>query len=201
MTDRDYEENKSSRASEAVDLELDMALARYAAVEPRPGVEERILASMRAERARVPDRAWWRWTAVIAVAAAVIVAVALAWRAGKQERPVVAIHRTNTTQESQKQPVYNVPATGDRSLEPRPGRKRIQRAVPSVAAGVPKLDQFPSPQPLSEQEKLLASYVAEYPENAVRDARAQAEGLRRDQEEAMRYDGRAHDNDSQQQNK
>ena len=41
-----------------------------------------------------------------------------------------------------------------------------------VAAGSPKLDQFPSPQPLSEQEKILTNYVAQYPEHAVLIARA-----------------------------
>ena len=49
----------------------------------------------------------------------------------------------------------------------------------------PKLDQFPSPQPLSEQEKLLQSYVAKYPEQAVLIARARTEALRQDQLEEM----------------
>jgi hypothetical protein len=45
---------------------------------------------------------------------------------------------------------------------------------------MPKLDQFPSPQPLSEQEKILAAYVAKYPEDALLLAQARAEALRRD---------------------
>ena len=49
----------------------------------------------------------------------------------------------------------------------------------------PKLDQFPSPQPLSEQEKILESYVANYPEHAALIARARAEELRRDAAEEM----------------
>jgi hypothetical protein len=53
-------------------------------------------------------------------------------------------------------------------------------------AGNPKLDQFPSPRPLSEQEKLLQSYVAEYPERAVLIARARTEALRQDQLEEMK---------------
>jgi hypothetical protein len=49
----------------------------------------------------------------------------------------------------------------------------------------PKLSQFPSPQPLSEQERLLENYVAKYPERAVLLARARLEALQRDQLEEM----------------
>ena len=52
-------------------------------------------------------------------------------------------------------------------------------------ARAPKLEQFPSPQPLSEQEKLLQNYVAENPEQAVLLARARTEALRQDQFEEM----------------
>lgn len=52
-------------------------------------------------------------------------------------------------------------------------------AVPSP----PKLAQFPSPQPLSEQERILASYVAKYPEHAALVAQARAEALQQDSEE------------------
>ncbi|MGD0417120.1 MAG: hypothetical protein ABSA80_17310 [Terriglobales bacterium] len=52
-----------------------------------------------------------------------------------------------------------------------------------VVAGTPKLAQFPSPQPLSEQERILASYVALYPETAALVAQARAEALQRDREE------------------
>jgi Zn-dependent M16 (insulinase) family peptidase len=55
-----------------------------------------------------------------------------------------------------------------------------------VTASGPKLDRFPSPQPLSDQEKLLASYVADDPHHAVLIARAQAELEKRDHEEEMR---------------
>jgi hypothetical protein len=83
---------------------------------------------------------------------------------------------------------------------PQPSQKANHRSPqPVVAASAPKLDQFPSPQPLSEQEKILASYVAEYPEHAVLVAQARAEALLRDQEEEEREAG--HERDSQQRNK
>jgi len=38
-----------------------------------------------------------------------------------------------------------------------------------------RLDRFPSPQPLSEQELALARYVSEFPQEATLIARTQAE--------------------------
>jgi len=54
-----------------------------------------------------------------------------------------------------------------------------------VVAATPRLDRFPSPEPLSEQERLLRNYVAQYPEQAVRLARLRSEALRQDQLEEM----------------
>ncbi len=73
----------ADRKQDELDRMLDAALAKYAAVEPRTGLEDRILANLRAERTRVPDRAWWRWSVAGALAAVVVVALALAWRSGK----------------------------------------------------------------------------------------------------------------------
>lgn len=44
-----------------------------------------------------------------------------------------------------------------------------------VVATGPKLDQFPSPQPLTEQELALARYVREFPQEADLIATAQVE--------------------------
>jgi len=50
----------------------------------------------------------------------------------------------------------------------------------------PRLDQFPSPRPLSEQEKILAMYIDRYPEHAALVAQARMETLRQDEEERIR---------------
>ena len=65
----------------------------------------------------------------------------------------------------------------------------------------PKLEQFPSPQPLSEQEKILARYVNTYPEHAALIAQARTEELRRDSAEEMGEAGLAGNENSQQRNK
>ena len=47
----------------------------------------------------------------------------------------------------------------------------------------PKLEQFPSPSPMNEQEKMLARYVRKFPQRAALVARAQTELQKRDQRE------------------
>jgi hypothetical protein len=53
-------------------------------------------------------------------------------------------------------------------------------------AAKPKLDVFPSPLPLSEQEKILAIYVAQYPQHAALVAEARMDALRQQEEERRR---------------
>jgi hypothetical protein len=163
-----------------LDDKLDVALARYAAVEPRTGLEERMLANMRAERAQVPDHAWWRWGLAVALAATVIVALALTLKSGKQSRPVVAIHSSATT-EASKEPAILVVSGAGGNQHPlhasNSAKKRTTNHIrrETVVAANPKLDRFPSPQPLSEQELALARYVSEFPQEATLIARTQAE--------------------------
>jgi len=184
MADENQNHDWQAAERDPLDRELDAALAKYAAVEPRAGLEERVLANVRAERGRVSDRAWWRWGVASAVAlAAVVMVVTLAWRSHTQRAPVIVEHpSTATPRVEQPGPrvASNRAENGTNSL---PRTRRVVRRAPAsaVAEAHPKLDQFPSPQPLSEQEKILASYVEDYPERAVLLARARTEALRSDQ--------------------
>ena len=190
----------TDRKQDELDRALDAALAKYAAVEPRAGLEDRVLANLQAERAQVPDRAWWQWGVAGALAAVVVIALALAWRSGKPSRPVVARHSPAMT-EAAKDPARLVASNsgaGSNKRHPQASTEARRRTANHVRQETivaansnfnqpkldqPKLDQFPSRQPLSEQEKLLQSYVAEYPEKAVLIARARSEALQRDLEE------------------
>jgi hypothetical protein len=178
------------------DHTLDAALAKYAAVEPRAGLEDRVLANLRAERSRVPDSAWWRWGVAGALAAVVVVALALAWRSsGRPAHPVVENRPSPTPQTTattarvslngEEKQMRGKPAGPQKLVPVR--RTTVHRAqAEPVASANPKLDQFPSPRPLSEQEKILASYIEQYPERAILLARARTEQLRHDQLEEMR---------------
>ncbi len=171
-----------------LDRALDAALAKYAAAEPRAGLEERVLANLRAERSRTLGRAWWRWSAMAAVAAIVIVTVTLAWRS-ERTSPKVATHPAFTNG-GQTRATTQVATTGVRKRAHRRAAGTMQRtaalhAESSEMAGNPKLEQFPAPRPLSEQEELLQAYIARYPEQAVLVAKARTEELRQEQLEEI----------------
>jgi hypothetical protein len=177
------------QANDELDRVLDAALAKYAVAEPRAGLEERVLANLREQQAHVPNRSWWAWGGLTAAAALAIlvVVVALSWRSEKSRRPVATSHSSVATQDAQRsaQVVSNGGASDFHPQALTPATRRAARRArhEAVAAANPKLDQFPSPRPLSEQERMLANYVADYPEQAALVAQARAETLRRDLEE------------------
>jgi len=53
----ELERNGRAIEGQVIDRELDTALAKYAAVEPRAGLNDRILANLKAERAQAAARA------------------------------------------------------------------------------------------------------------------------------------------------
>ncbi len=148
-----------------LDRALDAALAKFAAVEPRAGLEQRVLANLRTAPRQVPDHAWWRWGVMAAVAAMLLVAVALGWRTGKPPHPAVADHPSPASQGPQprRQVVSNGHENEVQPHVPHHLQTATHHAQLPVVAAVPRLEQFPSPLPLSEQERILASYVSRYP--------------------------------------
>lgn len=180
-----------------LDRVLDVALAKYAA-EPRAGLEERVLANLRAETARGAERVWRRWCVLAAVVAALVIVAALSWRPGRSARPTnhVAIAMP-TTQPASTQ----VAASGEpREVRLQAGhalrKTRRHRAPDAVVAAQPKLEQFPSPQPLSEQERALAMYVSQFPREAELIARAQEEYEKEIQQLMKNTSGHTEGNDS-----
>ena len=186
MAGRDNEQNPTGHFERRLDSELDAALAKYSAVEPRAGLEERVLANLRAERARVTNYSWWRWSVAGALTAVVLAALVVGWRLGKS--PVMVNHRS-TSRPGASQLQTNVAANGGVKQLPPTGRvpkPAVRRPRPTVVAAVnPKLDQFPSPQPLTEQEKILASYVARFRAQAVLIARVANEEIQQDRAELI----------------
>jgi hypothetical protein len=184
-----------------IDHALDAALTKYAAAEPRTGLEHRVLARLRIEQARTAGRAWWSWSLAAAALAVVMIGLVVGWKSGRPSAPGIASHPAITPQspprpeaEMANRDGVNVPPRVHPTLHAATHRSA---AVATIAAA-PKLEVFPSPRPLTEQEKLLVGYIAEEPEHAVLLARAQAEDLRRDQEEEMRGSGSGNGENSQQ---
>ncbi len=163
-----------------LDRILDAALAKYAAVEPRQGLDQRVLANLHAERARVANRAWWRWSVAALAAAIVIVAITFAWRSGERPHPLVADHLPIRTPRMEQPGPRAAAKTGANNVHPQASSLAIRQATHRAGHKVvepagPKLDQFPSAQPLNAQERALARYVSEFPQEATLVARAQEE--------------------------
>jgi hypothetical protein len=187
------------------DHELDAALAAYAAVKPRAGLEQRVLANLRAKRQRHARRAWRQWPVLATLAVAVsIVVVSPTYRAVSK-----AFHAATAPRGASRQHVASVsepaiavqnnidkPGSGSEVLQERAQltvraksnavSDPIARELPQTersAGAAPKLDRFPAPEALSEQEKLLVRFVEDDPQEAVLVAEAQAVQLQREDEE------------------
>jgi hypothetical protein len=202
----------SNDKAREVDQWLESALHQYSQAEPRPGLENRVLASLRIEREQgermrvARHRRWWLplGTAVAAMLAVIAVWV---WQSGSEVRPQTTAKKSAATQRETAQAGPIKPdVVGQALVKAAPVRtfairtiakggeshrvaevkkhREIPPASNQTLAATLKLDQFPSPQPLSEQEQILMSYVAKYPETAALVAQAQAEALERDRAEA-----------------
>jgi len=169
--------------SDELDRILDAALEKYASAEPRAGLEDRILATLHSAEIPVSHGAWWHWS-LAAVLAALLVVLAIGLRSTRTREKVAD---TNTP------PAQTVPA---QSESPRvhhddgagshtPIHFAARHHNPAAPKN-PKLDQFPSPHPLSEQEQLLARYVAQFNDEAVIVARVRTEATRMDREKEIR---------------
>ena len=173
---------RPSQAVDPVDPVLDAALAKYAAVAPRAGLEDRVLAHLQADRARVPVRAWWRWGQAGVLAAIVIVATTLAWKA-RTGTHLPTAHHPATTEHIRRPANRPTASASERIVANTPTRVQhsggviaVRRAASrgqAVAQADPKLDVFPSPRPLSQEELALARYVRNFPTDAKLVAQAQ----------------------------
>ncbi len=179
MPDQRYERSKTSDGpQDELDRLLDSALAKYSTVEPRSGLEERVLANLQAERKNDPSRVRWQWGLAAVVAAVVVAALSFSWRLETTKDPSVASHPAVQDSSSRipegQMARHDLNTDTPQRFEPAHRKTPHPQIAPIPAAG-PKLDQFPSPQPLSEQELALAKYASTFPEEAILIATAQEE--------------------------
>ncbi|HUA15781.1 MAG TPA: hypothetical protein VMG31_10800 [Verrucomicrobiae bacterium] len=188
----EFDNPTNSDDNDHLDLELDAVLARYSAVEPRSGIESRILSHLRSTPAPSASRHWWGWG--FAGAAAIVIVIAFVWRGTRPSHLVIANHPPTAILQptlhptpAQKTPDREArnPGTQNDEAHSSSGAKaelaaatRARARKPSLprAAAVatyPKLDHFPSPEPLSPEEAALARYVSQFPKEAVLIARTQ----------------------------
>ena len=186
------------------DRELNAALANYTSAEPRAGLEERVLAHLRAEKENAPVRSRMYWPALAALATMIVVVASLSWTSRKPSQngpsqPMAAATQADEHAGTRIASNKEIGPISPRHAGSRRPLKSDEFHAATVVALAPKLDQFPSPQPLSEQETILFRYITNYPEHAALIAQARTDELRRDRIEELSFP--ANDEDSQQQNK
>lgn len=151
-----------------VDELLDSALAQHRDAEPRPGLEGRIVAHVRAA-GQQSSKTRKLWMAVAATAAAVValVAIRVANRthslAPQTSQAVNAVPAPSPT-ETLKVNTERTPAAGTATKVVEPKRKvRGERKPLRRVQAHHWPSQFPTPAPLTAEEKALVRYVQETP--------------------------------------
>ncbi len=158
-----------SSHEEKIERWLDDALADYGRAEPRIGIEGRVLARLSLEQERSHRSLWWGACALASAALVVVVA----WWSGHPGRKQVSespVARLQVKAPESGRGVRSVGTNQGRAVQRR--RESTGKANRGTA---PRQEQFPSPSPLTDQEKMLARYVRDFPEKAALVARAQTE--------------------------
>lgn len=146
-----------------MDEMLDSLLAAWSDVEPRPGLETRLIAYLRAETETKTVRRpmfFWLWTSSAAVAVAAVLIAAYVLRPGAMPQtpaiPVAGIPRL---------PVAT-PSNGHSPTVKEP-RRPAATVEPAVIAEDVRKEVFPTPTALSPQEELLLKYLARTPREEI----------------------------------
>jgi len=162
---------------------LDSGLKQYCQVLPRTGLETRVLVNLRAaqgDRGARP-RTWWAIAVTVALCA--FAACVLFMIRTPSNNPALGLPPSaiDTTSQRQLGPVATNPVPASTlSAGSKLGTGVRSRSRVALVSVQPRLEQFPSPAPLSEQEEMLVRYIRERPHEAALLARAQAELLKQD---------------------
>jgi hypothetical protein len=148
-----------------IDEMLDSLLANYSAAEPRPGLETRILPNLQGASRNESSTGWWnfKWLWAGMIAAVIIVAAVLISGRRRIEPPANVIVRNN---QPAPQPQIQPHAPIARQETARINRSKTSAQAPPQNATLALSQRpavFPTPTPLSEQERLLLSYYSHTP--------------------------------------
>jgi hypothetical protein len=188
----DQEKDKQMQAQ--IDDMLDSLLANYSSVEPRPGLETRILANLklanpRDAESREASRGWWSfkwlWAGAAAAAAAAIIVGAVLMSGRRHVAPPPSNTVVQTAQPAVQQPMVQRPIIQQPQVQQPPvessvrGAAGLERVIHRHKTLAPGSQQnvalawsqrpavFPTPTPLSEQERLMLAYLNNTPHEEV----------------------------------
>jgi hypothetical protein len=142
-----------------VDDLLDASLRQYRSQEPRAGLEGRILAKVRA-REHAAGRRGWVWALGAAAAAAVAVVAVALYVPYRRPAPVAPVPQEMAGKPEPPRAVAAPPRA------PSAAHAAVRQAR-RLTAERRRPVQFPTPIPLTEQEKLLLLYVQNTPSSEL----------------------------------
>lgn len=161
-----------SNHDKIVDQWLDRAIEHYGEAEPRAGLEGRVLANLRAVNEQ--PSAWRGWWPAVAAGVLMLVGGASLWVSGHHRiTKAVAIHAPLVSLPAAAHPTLGM--THEIRATEASGQRPVRRSLVQMAEAEPRLDMFPAPRPLSEQEKILVNYVARFHDGAALLAQEQVE--------------------------
>jgi hypothetical protein len=152
-----------SQNRDRLDDLLDGALKQYGNVEPRLGLEGRVLANLAAQGSRARARSTWVW-AVAGTCAVVVLALWCGHLVALKSHSDVSVRVPHDVM-APRTLMPPVVKEASRHKDSRPRRRVWPRSM--TVAAEPKLQQFPSSRPISEQELLVAEYTVRYPQEAM----------------------------------
>ncbi len=162
------EQNKERQ----LDQVLESLLACYSDEQPRPGLETRLLANLRAQAEQQKSSGWrWQWVFAVAGTAALVVLVALVVHL-RHTSPVIP-QNANKVIKPVVQPQKQAPTVtqvGDRPQKPfihSSPNIVVKRQNEPAQLAEQRQEVFPTPTPLSDQEKLLLRYMARTPREEI----------------------------------
>lgn len=144
----------------SLDSRIDAVLRAYA--EPADAPDPRVIALRLLQQGREVEshRNWllWRW-AVPAAVCLILLATVIAWRLRSLQRPQVAQTHTLPQTLRPAKPAAAVVRHAAVAAAPR----KPPRLVLAKSRPLPKLDVFPTPTPLSPQERALVAFAEHGP--------------------------------------
>lgn len=156
------------------ELLLDHAVKNYGKVEPRPGLEGRVLAGLDSQKEHALSVR--KWILVLSSPALAILLIAAIWQWRRpNSSPKTPVPIAEVSRQSPAEPAFGaVPRamTSPATNNPKLG-KAARRTLARAQHNPPRLKHFPSERQLSQQEILVARYVARYPHEAALVAKRQ----------------------------
>lgn len=144
-----------------LDRLIDQALGTYA--DANPGLERRVLARIAGERRPARHINRLVWLGSLATAACLLLWLALLHR-GPAPSPIAGVHNVPALPQTSlisEAPILRAPQQRQKQARQK---RTTNGSEKSLAARPPKQEIFPTPRPLSPEERALAQFAAQAPE-------------------------------------